>query len=265
MLLQDLRYAVRMLRRSPGFAAAAILSMALGIGANTAIFSLIHTLLLRPLPVQAPEELVEPISWLPQSDSPRSERVRVEALHAFPRPRAGVLQPHRRVAGTAAGGRWWRRQSRVSRRSMLVGSFFPTLGLRPALGRLLEPDDDRAEAPGAAVISWAYWQRRFNGDPAVLGQIAAAQRRAGNHRRRRAARVLRLAGGPQPRCLGAVGDGAADAATEPARGRLADGQDHGAAAARGVARAGRGRDAGARPAADRGSRQESRHSGGRSS
>jgi hypothetical protein len=148
MLLQDLRYAVRMLRRSPGFAAVAILSMALGIGANTAIFSLIHTLLLRPLPVQAPEELVEPISWLPQLDAPRANAF-ASKHYAFPRPRAGVLQPHRRVTRTAAVGRGGDALETVDA-EYLVGSFFPTLGLRPALGRLLEPDDDRAEAPGAA-------------------------------------------------------------------------------------------------------------------
>ncbi len=71
-MVQDIRDAVRILRRSPGLSLAVILSMALGIGANSAAFSPVHTLLLRPLPVHAPEELVEPISWLPDSDAPRS-------------------------------------------------------------------------------------------------------------------------------------------------------------------------------------------------
>ena len=232
MLLQDLRYAVRMLRRSPGFAAAAILSMALGIGANTAIFSLIHTLLLRPLPVQAPQELVEPISWLPESDAPRANAFAWKHYthfrdHARAFSSLIAVSPAR-LQADSGGGAIESIDGGICRRRLL-----PDLGLRPALGRLLEPDDDRAEAPGAAVISWAYWQRRFNGDPAALGRSTTAQRRAGNHRRRRPARVLRLAGRPQSRCLGAVGDGAAHAATEPARRRLTGGQDHGAAAAAG--------------------------------
>jgi putative ABC transport system permease protein len=169
ILLQDVHYAVRMLRRSPGFAAAAILSMALGIGANTAIFSLIHTLLLRPLPVQAPEELVEPISWLPQSDAPRANAFAwTHYTHFRDHSRAFAsliaVSPARLQAGGGGDA------IETVEAEYLVGSFFPTLGVRPALGRLLEPDDDRAEAPGAAVISWAYWQRRFHGDHAVLGR-----------------------------------------------------------------------------------------------
>jgi predicted permease len=169
MLLQDLRYAVRMLRRSPGFAAAAILSMALGIGANTAIFSLIHTLLLRPLPVHAPGELVEPISWLPQSDSPRA--------NAFAWRHYAHFRDHARAFSTLIAESPARLQAGGGGDAVesvdaeyVVGSFFPTLGLRPALGRLLEPGDDRAGAPDTAVISWTYWQRRFDGDPAVLGR-----------------------------------------------------------------------------------------------
>ncbi len=169
ILVQDLRYAVRMLRRSPGFAAAAILSMALGIGANTAIFSLIHTLLLRPLPVHAPQELVEPISWLPESDAPRA--------NAFAWKHYTHFRAHARAFSSLIAVSPARLQAEGGGGAIesidveyAVGTFFPTLGLRPALGRMLEPDDDRAEAPGAAVISWAYWQRRFNGDPAAIGQ-----------------------------------------------------------------------------------------------
>ncbi len=169
MLLQDLRYAVRMLGRSPGFAAAAILSMALGIGANTATFSLIHTLLLQPLPVQAPEELVEPISWLPESDSPRANAFAWKHYthfrdHARAFSSLIAVSPARLQADSGGGA------IESIEAEYAVGAFFPTLGLQPALGRLLGPDDDRAEAPGAAVISWAYWHRRFNGDPAVIGQ-----------------------------------------------------------------------------------------------
>jgi putative ABC transport system permease protein len=168
-MLQNLRYAVRMLRRSPGVSAAVILSMALGIGANTAIFSLLHTLLLRPLPVQAPEELVEPISWLPQSDAPRANafawkhythfRDHVQAFSSLI-----AVSPVRLQAG--GGGD----DVETVDAEYVVGSFFPTLGLRPALGRFLDPNDDRADAQAVAVVSWAYWQRRFNGDPAVVGQ-----------------------------------------------------------------------------------------------
>ena len=155
MLLQDLRYAVRMLRRSPGFAAAAILSMALGIGANTAIFSLIHTLLLRPLPVQAPEELVEPISWLPESDSPRANAFAWKHYthfrdHARAFSSLIAVSPARLQADSGDGA------IESIEAEYAVGAFFPTLGLQPALGRLLGPDDDRAESSGAAVISWAY-------------------------------------------------------------------------------------------------------------
>ena len=168
-LLQDLKYAMRTLARSPGFAAAAILSMALGFGANTAIFSLIHTLLLRPLPVHAPEELVEPISWLPQSDSPPANAF---AFTHYARVRASAqsfanliaVSPVRLQTDDGGGA------TATLNAEYVVGDFFSALGLAPAIGRLLTPDDDRAEAAGAAVISWAYWQRRFNGDPAVLGQ-----------------------------------------------------------------------------------------------
>ena len=167
--MQDLRYAVRMLRRSPGLAAAAILSMTLGIGANTAIFSLLHTLLLRPLPVHAPDELVEPISWLPDSDTPRANAFAWKHFthyrdHAQSFSSLIAVSPSRMQA--AVGGN----ATETIDAEYVIGAFFPTLGLQPAIGRLLGPDDDRADAPGTAVISWAYWQRRLNGDPAVLGQ-----------------------------------------------------------------------------------------------
>ncbi len=168
-MLQNLRYAARMLRRSPGLAAAVILSMALGIGANTAIFSLLHTLLLKPLPVHAPEELVEPISWLPQSDAPRANAFAWKHYahfrdHAQAFSSLIAVSPVRLQA--AAGGD----AIESVDAEYLVGNFFPTLGLRPAVGRLLEPGDDRPEAPGTAVISWAYWRRRFHGDPGVVGK-----------------------------------------------------------------------------------------------
>ena len=167
--MPDLRYAVRMLRRSPGFAAAAILSMALGIGANTAVFSLLHTLLLRPLPVHAPDELVEPISWLPDSDAPRANAFAWKHFthyrdHAQSFSSLIAVSPARVQAAVAANA------TETINAEYVTGAFFKTLGLQPAIGRLLGPDDDRADAPGMAVISWAYWQRRLNGNPAVLGQ-----------------------------------------------------------------------------------------------
>ncbi|HYE87815.1 MAG TPA: ABC transporter permease [Vicinamibacterales bacterium] len=168
-LIQDLRYAARTLRRSPGFAVAAILSMALGIGSNTAIFSLVHTLLLRPLPVHAPEQLVEPISWLPDSDAPRANAFAWKHFihfrdHAHAFSSLIAVSPVRLQAGNQT------EPPESINAEFVVGPFFEFLGIEPARGRLLGPGDDRAESDGAAVISWQYWQRRLNGDPGVVGR-----------------------------------------------------------------------------------------------
>ena len=169
--MQDIRYALRMMRRSPGFTVVAILSLALGIGANTAIFSLINTLMLRPLPVRNPGELVQFLSQYPDPAEPPSnsyawkyyERFRDET-HAFS-DLIGVSPArfHLRADGIdadAVDGEY------------VVGNYFTMLGLTPAIGRLLGPQDDtlRSASAAVAVLSWASWTNRFHGDPSVVGK-----------------------------------------------------------------------------------------------
>ncbi len=166
-MLQDLRYAVRLMRRSPAFAAATILSIALGIGANTAIFSLINTLMLRPLPVQAPDELVQLLSRYP--GEPRSGGFAWKYYEHFP-DRNHVFSDLIAVSPVRFRVNTDEQDAEAVDGEYVVGRFFQVLGVRPAIGRLLEPHDDRAGASGAAVISWSYWQRRFNGDPQALGR-----------------------------------------------------------------------------------------------
>ena len=168
--MQDFRYALRMMRHAPGFTAVAILSLALGIGANTAIFSLINTLMLRPLPVRNPGELVQFLSQYPDPAEPPSnsyawkyyERFRDET-HAFS-DLIGVSPArfHLRADGIdadAVDGEY------------VVGNYFTMLGLTPAIGRLLGPQDDALGSSAAvAVLSWASWTNRFHGDPSVVGK-----------------------------------------------------------------------------------------------
>ena len=139
--MQDIRYALRMMRRSPGFTAVAILSLALGIGANTAIFSLIDTLMLRPLPVRDPNQLVEPLSKYPDPAEPLYNgygwkhfvRFR-DSNHVFS-DLIGVSPSrfHLKADGVdadAVDGEY------------VVGNFFDFLGVKPAIGRLIGPHDD---------------------------------------------------------------------------------------------------------------------------
>jgi putative ABC transport system permease protein len=168
-LWQDVRYSLRRLRRSPGFTSVALLSLTLGTGANTAIFSLVNTLTLRMLPVRDPRQLVELLHRYPgEPDSNgfswQAYQLMRDHNHVFSGLIAAAYQSfHVRREGqepqTVDGG-------------YVGGDFFPVLGLKPALGRLIGPQDDRAgDAPAAvAVVSWSYWKRRFNLDPAVLGQ-----------------------------------------------------------------------------------------------
>jgi predicted permease len=169
--MQDIRSALRVMRRSPGFTAVAIVSLALGIGANTAIFSLIDTLMLRPLPVRNPDELVQFLSQYPDPAEPPSnsyawkyyERFRDET-HAFS-DLIGVSPArfHLRADGIdadAVDGEY------------VVGNYFTMLGVIPAIGRLLGPEDDTLGSASAAVavLSWASWTNRFHADPSVVGR-----------------------------------------------------------------------------------------------
>jgi len=166
-VLQDLRYGLRMLRKSPGFTAIAVLTLALGIGSNTAVFSLIHALLLRSLDVPAPRELVRITFGPPGTDGPLSspmfDRLR-ERQSAFTDLLAWTNAP---MVLTEKEG------ARPITAAYATGSAFPTLRLKPRLGRLLDwRDDEPNNIPHgvAAVISEAFWLEHFGGDTGVLGR-----------------------------------------------------------------------------------------------
>ena len=163
---QDARYAVRSLRKAPGFAAVAVLTLGLGIGANTAIFSVIQALLLRPLPVPHADELVQLFLVRPEQ----------RPANAFSYPFVKALAQRREifagVFGFAAttvsvdgpGG------AEQADGAWVTGDYYDALSLIPIAGRLLTPDDDRPGAAPVVVITDAYWKRRYNGDPRAIGQ-----------------------------------------------------------------------------------------------
>jgi predicted permease len=165
---KDIRYAMRGLRRSPGFTAAAVLSLALGIGANTAIFSLFHTLMLRMLPVAHPEQLVSIHStggWGTGNVSAplyREIAGRADLFH-------GVIATTgvSKVRFTPYPGA----REEYTQREYVSGNYFQVLGIRPAIGRLFTVEDNRV--PGGhplAVLGYDVWRNRFGADPAVLGR-----------------------------------------------------------------------------------------------
>jgi predicted permease len=163
---QDARYGLRQLRRSPGFTSVALLSLALGIGANTAVFSVLDAVMLRPLPVADPARLVElrvvtpgepRMAW---SFSYPMFRALLERGSVF----AGLFAVADGPPVLALDG-----QVEHMRSVYASGDFFPTLGATPLAGRALEPEDDRLAQP-VAVISHAFWRRRFGLAPDVLGR-----------------------------------------------------------------------------------------------
>jgi predicted permease len=167
-LWRDLRYALRTLRKAPGFTAAAVLTLALGIGANTAIFTLLNAAVLRPLPVHNPEELV----WLQTAyrgneesffSYPHFERLRDRARTLSGLFATSVLPRVNVVSDGTAG---------IASGTLVSGNYFNVLGIRPHMGRLLTPEDDRAASP-VAVISHGFWQNRFGADPAIVGRSVA--------------------------------------------------------------------------------------------
>jgi predicted permease len=167
--VQDIRYAIRILVQNPGFAFVVVLTLAIGIGANAAIFSLMDKVLLRSLPVTRADELTVVSSYDPR------EGPDMRASFSYPmyqdlRDRndvfAGVL-----ARGGAQMNVSYRDQNERVRGELVSGNFFDVLGVHPWVGRLITQDDDRI--PGAhpvVVLSYAFWERRFNKDPEIVGK-----------------------------------------------------------------------------------------------
>jgi predicted permease len=166
---QDVRYAARMLRRSPGFTAVAVVSLAFGIGANTAIFTLINTLMLRSLPVSHPEQLVELLSRYPGEPRMSSFGWRhYEHFRDHNQSFSDLLAVSRaRFQVTAQG-----LEPETIDAEYVSGNFFTALGVRPALGRIIDGRDDRLASATAAsaVVSWSYWINELDADPAIVGK-----------------------------------------------------------------------------------------------
>jgi predicted permease len=174
-LWNDIRFGLRMLAKSPAFTAIAVLTLALGIGANTAIFSLMDQILLRRLPVKSPDELV--ILRAPGLETGRISSDG-DATESFSYPMykglrdtnqvfSGILARSTFSASVADHGKTDRASG-----ELVSGNYFDVLGVRPAVGRLFTQDDDRV--PGAqplVVLSNSFWRRRFGGDPSVLNKV----------------------------------------------------------------------------------------------
>ena len=175
---RDLRYSARLLRLSPGFTAVALLSLALGIGANTAIFQLLNTLRLSSLPVQDPAQLaavkIADRTWYSGSFTgryshftyPLWEQIR-DRQQAF----AGIFAWGIGTFDLAQGG-----EVQPAEGIWVSGDFFQVLGVQPLLGRVITNADDRrgCGSPGV-VLSHAFWQRQYGGDPSAIGRTLTLQ------------------------------------------------------------------------------------------
>ena len=184
-LAQDIRYALRAMAANPLFTATAALSLALGIGANTAIYSFMDAILMRSLPVSHPEQLAI-LEWR----SPQRSGV-VKGINGSARRylKSGTISPNFPYAAYAMfrpGGHVFstvfaytyvqnfnvivRGEAESIGGGFVSGNYFSGLGVPPAAGRLIADEDDRSGAPATVTLAYAYWQRRFNGDPAAVGK-----------------------------------------------------------------------------------------------
>ena len=180
-LLKDIRYGLRGLLKRKGFAAIAVLTLALGIGANTAIFTLVNAVMLKTLPVQNPEELVL-FSDTASEGTSLEDTPRTGQWHRFSYESYEYLRDHNQSFQELAALRSG--ESRLSVRQtdsqanaaarasghLVTGNYFSMLGVRAMRGRVLTPEDDKAGAAPAAVMSHRYWEQELNSDPAAIGK-----------------------------------------------------------------------------------------------
>jgi predicted permease len=174
-MLNDIRYAFRLLRRSPGFTLAAVLTLALGIGATTAIFTVVEAILLRPLPIDEPDRVVAVHVQEPD---------RLSRTFTFPDVRHYLQQSqHVFQSAAASGERGFRvsvgNDTRLANVAFVTEDYFETAGVRAVRGRVLVADEHREGAEPAVVLTDAFWRARMGADPGVVGKpIKVADRHA---------------------------------------------------------------------------------------
>ncbi|HMG87817.1 MAG TPA: ABC transporter permease [Terracidiphilus sp.] len=171
-LVRDLRYIVRALVHSPGFATIAVLIIALGIGANVALFALVYRVILNPLPYRDPGQLVtlyehessgsNPHNYLPVAMGTFFEWQRSSQRVA----EMSVVSPFQAYNVSAEGGKLPEKIDAA----MCSWNFFSVLGVSPAMGRSFGPSDDRADSEATVILSASFWHRRYNGDPTIVGK-----------------------------------------------------------------------------------------------
>ncbi len=162
---QDLRYAARAFRRSPGFAGTVIVIIALGIGANTAVFSVTDFMLIRPLPFAHPDRLVSVMESTPGYDSMELSPGNYRDWKRLNRVAEGMGTYTSWTANLVDGGT----PERVTQ-AIVSADLFPVLGVTPMIGRAFSAEDDVDGAPGTMVLSYEFWQQRFGGDASVVGR-----------------------------------------------------------------------------------------------
>src|SRR6202050_1967102 len=172
-LLQDTRFGLRMLRKSPGFTAVAILTLGLGIGANTAIFSVVYAALLRPLPYAQPDRLFT-LGEVRSQQELGSDSQNENWSASYPDYLAGARQSKafESIAGFDADGFVMKGAGdpQVVSAAEATTNFFHTLGVQPFLGRDFAVGEDIAAGPKVAILTYQFWRTQFGGDPNVLGR-----------------------------------------------------------------------------------------------
>ncbi|HKR27346.1 MAG TPA: ABC transporter permease [Acidobacteriaceae bacterium] len=171
-LARDLRYCLRALRQAPGFTAIAILLMALGIGANVALFAVIRSVLLNPLPYREPDRLVALYSYIrAHAEGTRTAPIDAGSFFAWKTGAAdaadmALISPFQNYNVSAENGQLPEKVDAA----WVSANFFSVLGVQPVLGRGFVTADDRPEAHATAILSYSFWKRRYGGDPNVIGR-----------------------------------------------------------------------------------------------
>src|SRR5215831_6495376 len=166
--IQDLRFGARMLRKNPGFALAAIFTLALGIGGNTAIFTITSSVLLRALPYQAPQQLISLDLQGKDGQSHCCSLNRYDLVHERSRSFSGVIAAANDNFNLTGHGEPLQVPS-----ARVTADFFDVLGVKPQAGRFFLPEEGQPSGKPVIVISDGLWRSRFGGDPVIIGQTVA--------------------------------------------------------------------------------------------